>query len=196
LINIMRGLWSLRDDYVVRSLDAARRRSVEVDALRAVCPGTRISDSVLLLGYRPGLFAAGDGAQIREGTVLAFGDDNNGFGRIEIGERSWLGQYNNLRAGGGDISIGRDCLVSQFCSIVATNDAHAPGRPIQSQGTDPRRRGISIGNDVWLGSGCAVMPGSSIGDGAIIGANAVVTSEVPANEIWAGVPARKIGIRR
>lgn len=195
LINIIRGLWSLRDARVVRALIENRDRRIELDALRGTGSGVRISDSVLVFGYRPGLFAAGNGAQIREGSVLAFGDDSNGYGRIEIGENSWIGQYNNLRAGSGDINIGRNCLISQFCSIVASNHAHAPGQPIQSQGADLRRRGVVIGDDVWLGSGCAILPGTRIGDGAIVGANAVVTSDVPANEIWAGAPARKIGVR-
>ena len=53
-----------------------------------------------------------------------------------------------------------------------------------------------IGDDVWIGAGAAVLPGSRVGTGAVIGANSVVTTEIPAHEIWAGVPARKIGERR
>lgn len=56
---------------------------------------------------------------------------------------------------------------------------------------------VTIGNDVQLSVGCKIVPRSnnnlSIGDGAVVGANAVVTRDVPAWEVWAGVPARRIG---
>ena len=56
-------------------------------------------------------------------------------------------------------------------------------------------KAISIGNDVWLGCNVIVLKGVEIGDGAIIGAGAVVTKSILPNEIWAGVPAKKIGER-
>lgn len=195
LLNILRGVWLFRHDAVIQDLGKRRLQRVELDLLRQAAPKARISDTVLSYGHRSELFSAGEGAQIREGTMLAFGDDSNGYGRIKVGARTWIGQYNNLRAGGGDIMIGDDCLISQFCSIVASNHGHARGMPIQSQGADPARCGIVIGNDVWLGAGCAIMPGVTIGDGAIIGANAVVTKDVPMFEIWGSVPARKLGER-
>ena len=55
--------------------------------------------------------------------------------------------------------------------------------------------GIVIGNDVWGGAGCQVMRGVTVGDGAILGAGSVVTHNVGPYEIWAGVPAKKIGQR-
>lgn len=196
LFNIVRGLWLLRHDAVIHDLGKRRLQRLDLDAVRDAAPHSRVSDTVMTFGYRPGLFIAGEGTQIREGSMLAFGDDNNGYGRIQIGARTWIGQYNNLRAGGGDIVIGDDCLISQFCNIVASNHAHARGMRIQSQGADPARRGVVIGHDVWLGAGCAIMPGVVIGEGVIVGANAVVTTDIPAYEIWGGVPARKIGERQ
>ena len=63
---------------------------------------------------------------------------------------------------------------------------------------DPDRRAdmipapIVIGRKVWLGAAVTVVPGVPIGDGAIVGAGAVVTRDVPANAIVAGVPAKLI----
>ncbi len=54
---------------------------------------------------------------------------------------------------------------------------------------------INIGNDVWLGARATVMDGVTIGDGAIIAANAVVTKDVPPFAIVAGVPAKVITYR-
>ena len=49
-----------------------------------------------------------------------------------------------------------------------------------------------IGNNVWIGSRAVVLPGVTIGDGAIVAAGAVVNRDVPANTIVGGVPARVI----
>ena len=49
---------------------------------------------------------------------------------------------------------------------------------------------LVIGNDVWIGAGAHILRGVTIGDGAVVGANSVVTKDIPPYEIWAGVPAR------
>jgi acetyltransferase-like isoleucine patch superfamily enzyme len=196
LRNLLRGLGLLRSAEVVRFLGEERLRSLQLARLRSLAPELRLSDSLVVLGHRDGLLELGRGVQLREGTVLAFGSDSDGFGAIRIGPGTWVGQYNNLRASeGGDIIIGSNCLISQFCTLVGSQHAHALGPPIVSQGAQAGRRGVRIGDDVWLGAGVVVTPGVHVGAGAIIGANAVVTESIPENEIWAGVPARKIGER-
>lgn len=54
---------------------------------------------------------------------------------------------------------------------------------------------VHIGNHVWVGMNATIMKGVTIGDNAIIAAGALVTKDVPAGEIWGGVPARFIKIR-
>ena len=49
-----------------------------------------------------------------------------------------------------------------------------------------------MGNDVWIGRDAKILSGVKINDGAVIGANSLVTKDVPADEIWAGNPARFI----
>jgi acetyltransferase-like isoleucine patch superfamily enzyme len=191
------GLAQLRHPDVARFLGETRERRMQLQRLRELAPGLRIAEGVLVIGYDAGRFRPASGVQVREGTVLAFGDEEGGYGCIDIGKGSWIGQYNNLRASaGGNISIGSRCLVSQFCTLVGSQHAHAARAPISDQGADQSRRGIVVGDDVWLGAGVVVTPGVEIGDGVVVGANAVVTGSIPAHEIWAGVPARRIGIRK
>lgn len=58
-----------------------------------------------------------------------------------------------------------------------------------------RSRPVSIGNDVWIGHGAVVLAGRTIGDGAVVAAGAVVTKDVPAYAVVAGVPARIVKMR-
>jgi phosphonate metabolism protein (transferase hexapeptide repeat family) len=104
--------------------------------------------------------------------------------------------------------------IGKFCSIAANTRINALDHPLERVTTHKisyrpneyfrylgvdsafreRRRAkrVTIGNDVWIGHGAVVMPGLSIGDGAVVGANAVVTRDVEPFSIVAGVPARHL----
>jgi acetyltransferase-like isoleucine patch superfamily enzyme len=80
---------------------------------------------------------------------------------------------------------------SPFTQILAVNHVfNDTQRPFIQQGITAE--GIVIEDDVWLGSGAIVMDGVRIGKGSVIAAGAVVTSDVPAHVVAAGVPARVI----
>lgn len=192
----LRGLALLRHPPLVADLSRRLEQLRRIASLRAANPGAKIKADVQLLGDDLTRIRLGPGSIVSDGAILACGNAADGTGQIEIGAGTYIGEYNNLRAGGGDIRIGENCLISQFCTLVASNHAHALGMPIKSQGNDPARAGVVIGNDVWLGAGCAILPGVVIGDGAVVAANAVVTRSIPSQEIWGGVPARKLGERQ
>lgn len=78
--------------------------------------------------------------------------------------------------------------------VTAANYRFNDGQPVTSQAMD--EADVVIGDDVWLGARVMVMPGVTIGDGAIIAAGAVVTKDIPAFAIAAGVPAKVVGERR
>lgn len=65
------------------------------------------------------------------------------------------------------------------------------GTPIQFTGR-PEQQPTAIGRDAWIGYGTVVSRGVTIGDGAVVGAGSVVTKDVPAYEVWVGIPARKL----
>ncbi len=94
----------------------------------------------------------------------------------------------------GSLKIGDDTIIGFESVILTSTHQHKDkNTPIKNQGMFSKP--IVIGRDVWLGARAIVMPGVKIGDGAIIGANSVVTKDVPANAIMGGVPAKLIKYR-
>jgi maltose O-acetyltransferase len=85
---------------------------------------------------------------------------------------------------GCDVLMGPDVII-----MSATHEFEDPATPIEQQGAKPVRP-VTIGNDVWLGARVIVMPGVTISEGAVIGAGSVVTRDIPAFGVAAGVPAR------
>ncbi|MCU1227787.1 MAG: Chloramphenicol acetyltransferase [Acidobacteria bacterium] len=196
MLTFFRGLRILRHPELIRRLGEIRSTELELEELRRRNPGARISSDALIDSWREGTLHLAPGSQVERGTILNLGDALNGYGTLIVGERTWIGQNNNLRlAGGTTIRIGGGCLISQFCTIVAAN--HAIGRDVKIAEAPCTRepRDVTIGDDVWLGAGTIVLPGVTIADGAVIGAGSVVTRGIGAYEIWAGNPAKKIGER-
>ena len=85
---------------------------------------------------------------------------------------------------GDNVSIGPDATILTL--------GHDP----QSPTFDDRGGDVTIGNRVWIGYRAVIMPGVSIGEGAVVAAGAVVTKDVEPFTIVAGVPARPIGTRK
>jgi len=75
---------------------------------------------------------------------------------------------------------------------VAANHRLEPGVARIHTPWDETRCGVTIGANVWVGAQCVVLPGARIGDNAVIAAGSVVRGEVPAGELWGGVPAKYI----
>jgi len=115
--------------------------------------------------------------------------------QVRIGDRTYIGAQNNIRAAGGDILIGRDCLISQQVTIVASNHGIQRGLPMNGQPWDTEKIGVSIGDDVWVGANAVILPGIKVGAGAVIAAGSVVTKDVAEYTIVGGVPARLLGQR-
>jgi acetyltransferase-like isoleucine patch superfamily enzyme len=115
--------------------------------------------------------------------------------RIEIGRNVSIGSRCHLWAGPskGRIVIGDDCLFGPEVMLTAANYRFNDGSPVTRQRMD--EADIVIGRDVWLGARVVVLPGVTIGDGAIVGAAAVVTKPVPAGAIVVGLPAKVVGQR-
>ncbi|KLI64639.1 acyltransferase [Aurantiacibacter marinus] len=115
--------------------------------------------------------------------------------RIMIGNRARIGSRCHIWPGpaGGKIVIGDDVLFGPEVMLSAGTYDYNAGHPVSDQ---PMIEGdIVIGNDVWLATRAVVLPGTHIGDGAVIAAGAVVKGNVPPFAIMAGAPAKVVGMR-
>ena len=110
-------------------------------------------------------------------------------GAIDVGERVVLSRGVHLVAY-QRVTIGACTMIGEYASVRDANHRVDPQISVRDSGYDAQA--IVIGAHVWIGRGAAVLPGVRIGDRAVIGANAVVTHDVEAGAVVAGVPARPL----
>jgi acetyltransferase-like isoleucine patch superfamily enzyme len=128
-------------------------------------------------------------------SVIWCGNDVNGHlkdGRLVIGKNVYIGDHCCIRASGCPIIIGNNTLIANGVTIVSANHGIQRGQLIAEQPWNAEGKEVVIGSDVWIGAHVTILPGVTVSDGSIIAAGAVVRSFVPPQEIWGGVPAKKI----
>lgn len=115
-------------------------------------------------------------------------------GWIELGDNVSVNCYAVLHGNGG-LKIGDGVRIAAHAVLVSAN--HRFGRmdvPIYQQGMD--RKGVTIGDDVWIGANVVVLDGSIIGKGCVIAAGAVVRGTLEPYGVYGGVPVRKLRQRQ
>jgi len=114
-------------------------------------------------------------------------------GRVEIGDKTVMGQECTISAY-QHVRIGQQCVIADRAMFIDFDHGVVEvERPIRLQGI--YKRDVIVGSNVWIGYGACVLRGVSVGDNAIVGTNSVVTKDVPANAVVAGIPARIIRMR-
>lgn len=109
---------------------------------------------------------------------------------IKIGNRSTFGNDCQFGAAGG-IDIGDDVVAGQYIRFHSENhNFDDMSKLIREQGVT--HKGIKIGNNCWIGAGTIFLDGAELGDGCVVGANAVVTKKFSDNVVIAGIPAIQI----
>lgn len=123
-------------------------------------------------------------------------EKNADFGRgtgIIIGDNSGIGVKCVVR---GPLEMGKDIMMGPEVQIMTgRHNTERTDISMNQQGFLPVQK-VIIGDDVWIGTRAIIMPGVTIGKGAIIGASAVVTKDVPEYAVVAGVPAKVIKYRK
>ncbi len=114
-------------------------------------------------------------------------------GNIKIGNNVSIHEYAILYGHGG-LVIGNNVRIAARVIIIPANHIFKDKEtPIRLQGI--AAKGITIGDDVWLGADCKILDGVTIGKGCVIGAGSVVTESLPEYSIAVGVPAKIISKR-
>jgi hypothetical protein len=135
-------------------------------------------------------------------------------GMVRFGRFVWVGDGTKIRCHEGEVAIGPKTVMGQECTISAYKEVRIGEqcviadrsmfidfdhgmveveRPIRVQGI--YMKPVIVGSNVWIGYGAAVLRGVSVGDNAVLGTYAVVTKDIPANAVVAGVPAKVIRMR-
>lgn len=148
-------------------------------------------NGVIEIGKHVSINSAGWANPVGYGNKTYFQVLRNG--RIEIGD--YCGLSNVAITSGSHVRIGQHVMIGAGTKIYDT-DFHPvsyekriiPGNPEENISTAP----ISIEDGVFIGAGSLILKGVTIGKHSVIGAGSVVTKSVPANEIWAGNPAKFI----
>lgn len=174
---------------VLRPLRAAGRpflRFWRLASLKSRCegriPATLQFDGPVRVQGRPRV-SFGDHCRLGRDVHLETGAG----ARIVIGDHVRINAGCFLVAHAG-ITIGSHTLIGEYAAIRDGNHGLAPDRPIREQPIDAAP--IEIGEDAWIGRGAAVLKGVRLGAGAVVGANSVVTRDVPSGAVVVGSPAR------
>lgn len=129
---------------------------------------------------------AGKDINVEKGANFGLGND------IEIGNNSGIGVNCEIR---GPLKIGNDVMMGPEVKIITNSHVFSSvEKPMRLQGNV--KRGIEIGDDVWIGARVIILPGVKVGSGSILAAGAVVTKDVPPFAIVGGVPAKILKFRK
>jgi acetyltransferase-like isoleucine patch superfamily enzyme len=134
----------------------------------------------------------GEGWRINARTTFQGARNAPAKARIVIGEGTYLGSRVVLRAGLG-FELGKHVTVA--ANVVLSSDPGHPLDPIARRAQPAPRedlRQLVVGDDVWIAEGATLLGGITVGEGAVIGAHAVVTKDVPPRTVVAGNPARVV----
>lgn len=150
-----------------------------------------VDDGVMIYQDRDGgSVELGDEVKLFRETIIQTGQG----GSIKVGSVTHIQPRCQLSAYKSTISIGRRVEIAPYCAFYPYNHGMVVGQPIRTQPLQSKG-GITIEDDAWLSVGVIVLDGVRIGKGAVVGAGAVVTKDIPANSISSGVPARVIKMR-
>ncbi len=131
--------------------------------------------------------SCGDNVAIDE-NVYMFNVENVSIGsNVSINSMCYIDGF-------GGISIGDNVSIAHGATIMSSTHNYTKiDTPIKYQGISAAP--VTIGENVWIGAKATILYGTTLLNGCIVGANAVVTKDVGPNEVWGGVPAQMIKTR-
>lgn len=177
---VYRFIWKVRQ----RGRIAAARWRAILWRLQGARLGPKVNVGPRCVLDRPWRLTAGPRVTLEAEVSVKLVED---VATVVVGEGSFLGRGTILDVA-QRVEIGAHTLLAPRVMVVDHTHGIEGGVRIDAQPC--RSAPVRIGADVWIGTGAVILPGVSIGDGAVIGAQALVRENVPAGAIAAGVPAR------
>lgn len=117
-------------------------------------------------------------------------DNSYIFGDVIIGKNTWIGPYTILDGSGGTIKIGKFCSISSGVQIYSHNSVNWS---LTGGKVGLPKKGVSIGDNCYVGPYSVISMGSKIGKNCVIGSFSLIKSEIPPNSIAFGNPAKIVG---
>ena len=156
--------------------------------IKIVGKGVFLQKNVKFLRH-PEKINLGDDLVIKEGVRLC---PTNPQASISIGDYTTVGHHTFIFIA-SSLEIGKNCLIAPFCYFVDSDHGIERTELIRKQ--QMKSSPITIGEDVWFGTGAVITSGVTIGTGAVIGAGAVITKDIPEYAVVGGNPAKIIKYR-
>ena len=168
----------------------AGRARASLLRMRGAGIGAKVSIGKRVEIRRPWCIRLGQRVEVEHDVFLKVVNDE---ARLSIGEYSFVGRGGEIDVA-GSVEIGSHSLLAPSVFITDHHHNIEASARIDAQGLTTSF--VRIGHDVWIGANAVILPGVTIGDGSVIGAGAVVTRDVPAYTVVAGVPARPLRERK
>lgn len=176
----------------------AKVLSIPFFIVNKLCRGGYMLWSIYKVGLFPShhfrkWFFKQSGVKMESNVVFHIGTQIRSPWKLSIGKGSVIGNHVTLDARSG-LAIGENVNISSNVSIWTLQHDH---RTPDFGCPDPNKRklDVKVGNRVWLGCNVIVLPGVSIGEGAVCCGGCVVTKNVEPFTVVAGIPAKKVGDR-
>jgi len=139
-----------------------------------------------VLVFHPENIEIGDNVYLGHNTILKGYYKNN----MIIGDHTWIGQQCFIHSAGG-LRVGKCVGIGPKVTIM-TSQHETSNRDLPAYFTPIEFKEVVLEDGCDIGAGSILLPGVNVGEGAIVGAGSVLTHDIPAYEVWAGVPARRI----
>lgn len=172
--------WLFAEEASEEQRAAQRERQAEIDGDSEIGERCFVAGSAAVF---PDRLRLGDDSYIAAHAYVT--------GELTTGADCTLNPFTTVR---GTVALGAGVRVGAHTSLLGFNHLMAPDRPVFRQPLSSR--GITVGDDVWIGSHVVVVDGVTIGDHCVIGAGSVVTRDLPPWTVAAGNPARALRDRR
>lgn len=151
----------------------------------SVGAGTVFYDGTKVYMTPKSRLALGSRCTLQQGAILSAAEN----AQMKIGEHVYFGEYTVISAR-ESIEIGDHSIIATHTFIVDFD--HDYEAEAESVYYSFKTRKVTIGTHVWIGAGCQILKGVTIGDGSVVGAGSVVTKDIPPYSVAVGNPARVI----